>query len=98
MAYVFISHASEDKLRIRPLAKALALEGVQLWLDRPGHGPNHFNFDRDFISSHNIRDLQSGKPWPEQLSIALREASAVLLCISKNLCKRGVRCSRRRLP
>lgn len=87
MGFVFISHASEDKPRIRSLVKALAFEGIQLWLDRPGYGGSHFNFDQEFILRHNIRALQSGKLWPEQLSDALNEASAVLLCISRSLCK-----------
>ena len=87
MAYVFVSHASEDKPRVRPLVRALALEGMQLWLDRPGYGKSHFNFDRNFISRYHIRELETGKPWPAQLSIALKEASAVLLCLSKSLCK-----------
>lgn len=87
MGYVFVSHASEDKQqRVRPLVEALAMEGVRLWIDRPGHGESHFNFDQDFIERHGIRGLESGQPWNDQISRALREAGAVLACLSAALC------------
>ena len=83
--FVFVSHASADKARVRPLVEALALQGLNLWLDRPGHGSSHFNFDDDFIERFGIRSLPSGERWSEEIAHALREAGAVLLCISKSL-------------
>jgi hypothetical protein len=87
MLYTFISHASEDKReRVRPVAEALLWLGVKLWLDRPGHGESHFGFDQDFIQKHQILSLQAGLGWREQIGAALREAGAVLVCISRALC------------
>ena len=86
MSYVFVSHASEDKQRLKPLIEALALQGVKLWLDRPGHGESHFNLDQDFIDRHGIEGLKVGLPWDEQIMSALREAGAVLACLSRALC------------
>jgi hypothetical protein len=63
VAYVFVSHASNDKQRIRPLVEALVLQGVKVWLDRPGHGDNHFGFDQDFIDRYRIRSLRAGLDW-----------------------------------
>lgn len=86
MAYVFVSHASEDKQRLKPLIEALALQGVKLWLDRPGHGESHFNLNQDFIDRHGIEGLKVGLPWDDQIMRALRGAGAVLACLSRALC------------
>lgn len=86
MSFVFLSHAAVDKNRhVRPIAHALALEGVALWLDRPGLGDNHFNFDGAFVDRYGIRGLRPGRPWDEQISQALRDCGAVLGCLSSAL-------------
>ncbi|MNO85071.1 hypothetical protein D3C76_764310 [compost metagenome] len=84
---VFISHASEDKPRVRPLVQALALEGLSLWLDRPGSGANNFQLDEAFIRRYDIQGLLAGEDWDDQLLEAHRTCGAVLACISDALCK-----------
>ena len=86
MPFVFISHASEDKKKVRPIVEALVMRGIKVWIDKPGHGEGHFNFDQDFIDRHGIQGLKTGLNWDEQISNAIREAGAVLACISKALC------------
>ncbi len=86
---VFVSHASDDKLsHIRPLAQALIVEGVALWLDRPGFGESHFNFTQKFISTHGIEGLNSGAAWDQQILDAHRKAGAVLFCLSRAFSRR----------
>lgn len=86
MPYVFISHASEDKRgAVRPLVEALLLQGIQVWLDRPGHGDSHFDFDDEFIQRHQILSLHSGEDWDRQISHAVAEAGAVVVCLSRSL-------------
>jgi len=88
MPYVFISHASEDKKRVKPIVIALVMQGIRVWIDRPGHGDNHFNFEQDFIDRYEIQGLKTGLNWNDQISDALREAGAVLVCISAALCSK----------
>ena len=65
VSHVFISHAAPDKLlRVKPLVHALAIEGVRLWLDRPGAGDSHLNFDEEFIHRHGIEAVDDlGRPF-----------------------------------
>lgn len=85
-SYVFISHASEDKKdKVKPLVEALAIEGVKLWLDRPGHGENHFGFDQNFIDKYEIISLQTGQEWDLQIRSALKHSGAILSCLSGSL-------------
>lgn len=86
MSRVFVSHASDDKSeRIKPLVRALLIEGVALWLDRPGHGDSHFNFDSAYIEHHDIVGLQAGKPFDQQILEAHWQCDAVLGCLSRRL-------------
>lgn len=87
MAYVFVSHASDDKReRVRPLVEALVLQGIQVWIDRPGHGNSSFGFDHEYIQRYHILGLRSGEDWDRQISRALADAGAVLVCLSRALC------------
>jgi hypothetical protein len=82
--FVFVSHATLDKPdRVKPLIQALALEGVSFWLDRPGPGENDFQFTADFIRRHGVRRLISGEDWSQAIMGALKDSSAVLVCLSK---------------
>jgi TIR domain len=84
MSYVFVSHASEDKIgRVRPLVEALLQLGVRLWIDRPGYGKNNFNFSQDYIERFGILSLRAGRSWDEQIREAVRDCGAVLICLSK---------------
>ena len=86
VSYIFISHASEDKLqRVRPLVEVLLLEGELVWIDRPGAGEFNFGFTQDFISENAIDFLQSGHSWSESIQAALRGSAAVIACVSRNL-------------
>lgn len=86
MSYIFISHASEDKVeRIKPLIEVLLLEGELVWIDRPGAGQGNFGFSQAYISENAIDFLQSGNSWSESIQTALRQSGAVVACISKNL-------------
>src|SRR5690349_18307623 len=86
MPFVFVSHASEDKQgRVRPLVEALLLQGMQVWVDRPGHGDNNFGFDDEFIKRYQILGLHSGEGWDQQISRAVANAGAVLVCLSRAL-------------
>ncbi len=98
---VFVSHASVDKhSRIRPLVHALLLEGVSLWVDRPGFGPSHLGFDTDFIRRHGIGFLKPGRRYQEQIRQALKHSSFVLACLSRGFLddRDGQRKRRHALP
>lgn len=83
---VFVSHASEDKqARVRPLVMALAREGLPLWLDRPGIGDSHFDFEPAFLQQHDIEGLRAGEPFDRQILEAHWNAGAVLGCLSRAL-------------
>jgi len=82
----FVSHASGDKTdRVKPLVQALLLEGVPLWLDRPGQGESHFNFDAAYIERYDIAGLQAGRPFDRQVLEAHWQCDAVLGCLSRLL-------------
>ena len=86
MRRTFVSHASADKAeRVKPLVRALLIEGVPLWLDRPGHGDSHFNFDAAYIERHDIASLQAGRPFDRQILEAHWQCDAVLGCLSRFL-------------
>ena len=84
MSFVFVSHAAPDKrTHVRPLVQALAIEGVSLWIDRPGSGPDDFQLPPEFVSRHQIHYLRLGQDWDDGITSALRDAGAVLICLSK---------------
>jgi len=61
------------------------VEGVPLWLDRPGFGDSHFNFDTNYIERHDIAGLRAGRPFDRQILEALWDCDAVLGCLSRVL-------------
>ena len=84
MTFTFISHASEDKIHlVKPLVEALVIEGVKVWIDRPGHGESHFGFDSSYIRENQIRGIRSGDSFDQAIIQALNESSAVLFCLSR---------------
>ena len=86
MDYAFLSHAGKDKQAlIRPLAHALLLEGVRLWIDRPGAGESGMGFDESFLRHQSVKGIQTGEPWNEQVAVALPERRVVLACLSRAL-------------
>lgn len=86
MSFLFISHASTDKRsRVKPLVEAMIQEGEAVWIDRPGMGDQDFGFAQAYINRNDIDYLQSGRPWSSNISQALRQAGAVIGCLSRAL-------------
>ena len=84
MSFVFVSHAASDKRTlVRPLVQALAIEGVSLWIDRPGSGHDDFQLPPEFVSRYDIKSLALGQGWDEGIRSALRDADTVLICLSR---------------
>ena len=81
--YVFVGHASDDRRRLRPLIEALALQGLSVWIDRPGPAGRHFEFEPFFIARYGIRSLRVSEGWSDQISETIRAAGAVLVCLSR---------------
>jgi hypothetical protein len=88
MSRIFVSHASENKAsHVRPLVEALLHQGLSVWVDRPGMGEHNLGLSRDTIERHDVRGLQSGRPWDEQIIEAHRQCGAVLVCLSQAMSK-----------
>ena len=67
---------------MKPLDQALAIEGVSLWLERPGAGVDDFQLPPEFASKHQIQSLCLVQGWDDGIKSALRDAGAVLICLS----------------
>lgn len=79
MSFVFISHCSRDKDRIRHIVQALIAAGEKVWLDNP----SAMNFSAAEIASHFIHRLHAGRPHQEEINEALKRARVVLGCFSE---------------
>jgi TIR domain/inactive STAND len=78
MSFVFVSHASQDKPRIRHIVDALIADGHKVWLDDPaamGYGSDQI--EADFIRLH------AGTRWKDEIDEAVSKAGAVLVCFSR---------------
>ena len=83
MSYVFINHASADKIPvIRDLIRILAWASVPIWVDKPGCIPNGLFFSEDYIAAHNIQQIDG--EWREDIPKAIKCSSLVLVCVTKN--------------
>jgi hypothetical protein len=78
MPFVFVSHASQDKPRIRHVVEALIADGHKIWLDNPGE----MGYSANEIDLHFIR-LHADRRWHDEIDEAVRGAGAVLVCFSK---------------
>ena len=79
MSFVFVSHASPDKMKIRHIVEALIEAGEKVWLDNPaamGYGEVEIN--RYFYR------IRAGGRWRDEIDEALRQAGAVLVCWSEH--------------
>ncbi|MGE0595518.1 MAG: toll/interleukin-1 receptor domain-containing protein [Hyphomonadaceae bacterium] len=76
MSYVFISHASPDKPRIRPVVDALMAAGFKIWLDNPAATGYRAEEIRKFYR------IRAGGRWEDEIDDALRGAACVLVCWS----------------
>ena len=73
--YVFLSHANEDKPKLRELVEALLDAGIPLWIDCPeelGLGERYLNCGR----------IVAGADWQEEIRWGLENASCVLFVLS----------------
>ncbi|PJG53331.1 hypothetical protein CVM73_20710 [Bradyrhizobium forestalis] len=84
MSYVFISHASPDKPRIKPIIVALRKAGLQVWLDNPVAA----GFSASEVESfHRIR---AGGRWEDEIDEAKKQAACILVCWSSHAVTDGV--------
>ena len=72
--YVFVSHASGDKPRLKFLVDALIDAGLKVWLDNP----RAMGYSAPEIAAHFV-DLRGGGRWREQIDDALVEAMCVVV-------------------
>jgi hypothetical protein len=91
MSYVFISHASQDKPRVKPVVDALRAAGFKIWLDNPvaaGYSAE------ELPSFYRIR--ANGR-WEDEIDEAKREAACILICWSQRATASGVMTGTERL-
>ncbi len=79
MSFVFISHASEDKPRIRPIVDALRAAGLRVFLDNPDRA----DYSEKDIATGDFVRLHYDRSWDQQLREAMRASHAMLVCWSK---------------
>jgi hypothetical protein len=84
LSYVFISHASPDKPRIKPLVDALLKAGLKVWLDNPALA----GFTAGEIDQ--FYRIRAGGRWEDEIDDAKREAACILVCWSKHAITDGV--------
>jgi tetratricopeptide (TPR) repeat protein len=91
MSYVFISHASPDKLLLKPVIEALLKAGLKIWIDNPAAA----GFGADEVDQfHRIR---AGNRWEDEIDHAKKEAACILVCWSKHAVTDGVLAGKERL-
>jgi hypothetical protein len=78
MTFVFLSHASPDKKKLRPIVGALIKADIKVWIDNPAA----MGFTASEIKTH-FHYLEAGGLYLTGLDKALAEANAVLVCWSK---------------
>lgn len=84
MSFVFISHASEDKPRIRPIVDAVRSAGLRVFLDNPvkaGYSAEE---------AETILCIREGERWEEEIDKAKRAAGCILVCWSERATAAGV--------
>lgn len=72
--FVFVSHASGDKKRLRFVVDALIDGGLKVWLD----APSAMGYSEADIAAH-FTDLRGGGRWRDQIDEALVQAMCVLI-------------------
>ena len=80
MSLLFVSHANEDKQRIKCITDALLGCGYQLWID----SPHRMGYTSDVISAR-IHHIPVGRPWLEEIDAGIRAADCVILLASQRL-------------
>ncbi|MFZ4411291.1 MAG: TIR domain-containing protein [Paracraurococcus sp.] len=78
MSFVFISHASEDKRRIRPIIDSILADGHKIFIDDParaGYGGE---------AVHGFVRLHADRAWKDQLDEAMAASVCALVCWSRH--------------
>lgn len=91
MSFVLISHASQDKPRVRPIVDALRSAGLKIWLDNPVAA----GYKAEEVASF-YRVRANGR-WEDEIDDAKREAACILVCWSQRATAAGVMDGRARL-
>ncbi len=81
MSFIFLSHASADKSKIRHIIDALIAADIKIWLDRPHDAA--LGFKTEEIDRYFIRLHAGTGHYRDDIDEALRQASAVLVCWSE---------------
>ena len=84
MSFVFISHAGDDKPRIRFVTDKLIEAGFTLWVDRP----LDLLYSAQEIKDHFLR-IEPGLHWELEINKALDEAHCVLFLASARFLEKG---------
>lgn len=75
MSYWFVSHASLDKPRVKPVAEALINQNVPLWIDRP--------YDINIATNHVSGYIREGEEWTLEILKGLVNSCGVLTFTSE---------------
>jgi tetratricopeptide (TPR) repeat protein len=84
MSFVFVSHASPDKRRVRPVVDALLEAGLKVWIDNPAAAGYS---EEEIKRFHRIR---AGNRWEDEIDDAKKDASCILVCFSRHAISEGV--------
>lgn len=76
--FVFISHASADKQRLRHLIEALLAADLKVWIDNPAAA----GFTEEQVKT--FLRIRAGGRWEDEIDKAKREAACILVCWSKH--------------
>ena len=68
MSFVFVSHASPDKKRLRPVVDAVLEAGLKVWIDNPAAAGYS---DVEIERLHRVR---AGNRWEDEIDSAKKEA------------------------
>lgn len=91
MSFVFISHAGDDKPRIRPIIDAVRAAGLRVFLDNPDRA----GYSAEEIVSGDFVRLHYDRSWDQQLREAMRASHSMLVCWSQAARKEAVAAERR---
>jgi hypothetical protein len=81
MSFVFISHASSDKPKIKHIVDKLIASEIKVWLDDPTAPALRYGAQE--IKAHFHR-IHAGGPFYDQIKEALRQSDVVLVCFSEH--------------
>ena len=75
-SFLFVSHASADNPRLKPVVQALLDAGLPLWFDKPG--------DLEMSISDFAGHIPIGESWSEELIDRMRSAHAMVYFPTEN--------------